>query len=107
MNSKILITAAALALFSLPALALDLQQARQQGLVGEQTTGYVAPLDNNPDVQRLATEVNAKRRQEYQRISQENGQPVDVVAKLAAQQIMQQLPSGAMYQDASGGWKKR
>lgn len=94
-------------MFAAPAFALDLQAARAQGLVGEQTSGYVAVIKANPDVQKLVAEVNAKRTQEYENISKQNGQPVPIVAKLAAEQIINNLPSGAIYQDAGGSWKTR
>ena len=90
-----------------PALALDLHGARSTGLVGEKSDGYIAALKPTPEVQSLVTDVNTKRQQEYTRISQEKGQPVDVVAKLAAQQIITQLTPGSAYQATDGSWKKR
>jgi uncharacterized protein len=94
-----------LVLFSFPALAMDLQSARAQGLVGEGRDGYVVAIDGS--AQGLVDEVNGKRRAEYTRISKENGQPVDVVAKIAAESIIEGLPSGAKYQGADGGWKRK
>jgi hypothetical protein len=90
-----------------PAFALDLQDARAQGLVGEKLTGYVAAVKASGDVNALVSEVNAKRKAEYQRISTSNGQPVDVVAKLASAQIIQGLSKGQLYEGADGSWKKR
>ena len=90
-----------------PALALDLHQARSTGLVGEKSDGYVAALNPTPEVQALVADVNAKRQQEYARISQQNGQPIDVVAKLAAQQIITKLDPGSSYMGTDGSWKKR
>lgn len=104
---KKFILAAAISFLAFPAYALDLQQARAQGLVGEQADGYAATLKPGAEVQALVAEVNARRRQEYERISKENGQPVDVVAKLAAVQIIQNLPAGSMYQSPGGGWVKK
>lgn len=97
----------ALMLLAVPAFALDLQAARTSGLVGETQTGYVEAVVNRPDVQALVKEVNDKRRQEYERISKANGQSVDVVAKLAAEQVINRLSAGFYYKDASGSWKKR
>jgi len=95
------------ALLAFPAFALDLQQARNSGMVGEKLDGYVAALQATPEVNTLVTEVNAKRKQEYARISAENGQPITIVAKLAAEQIINKLPAGARYQSPDGGWKTR
>lgn len=99
--------AVALMMIAMPALALDLQGARSQGLIGEKTDGYISVLKSSKEVDELTAEVNAKRKAEYARISKENGQPVDVVAKLAAGQVIAKLPAGAMYQDASGNWKAK
>lgn len=95
------------AVLAFPTWALDLQQARSQGLVGELPNGYVGVVQSNPEAQKLATDVNARRKQEYQRISKENGEPVAVVAKLAAVQIIQKLPSGSLYQSPDGRWVKK
>ncbi|MEJ0062253.1 MAG: YdbL family protein [Alphaproteobacteria bacterium] len=90
-----------------PAFALDLHQARSTGLIGEKADGYVAALKQDPEVNALAAEVNAKRRQEYERISKDNGQPADVVAKLAAVQVIKGLEPGTRYQGSDGSWKTR
>ncbi len=94
-----------LVLLSFPAMAMDLQGARAQGLVGEKLDGYVQAIDGS--AQALADEVNGKRKAEYARISAENGQPVSVVAKIAAEQIIANLPSGAKYQGVDGSWKTK
>jgi uncharacterized protein YdbL (DUF1318 family) len=90
-----------------PAFALDLHQARASGLVGEQLDGYAIALKANAEVSVLVAEVNTKRKEEYARISKGNGQTVDVVAKLAAQQIIAGLDAGSPYQGSDGSWKKR
>lgn len=92
---------------TLPAFALDLHQARSAGSIGETTKGYVAVVKSSPDVEELVASINAKRKQEYARISQGNGQSVDVVAKIAAEQIINNLDKGNLYQAADGSWQKR
>jgi uncharacterized protein YdbL (DUF1318 family) len=93
--------------FALPAMAIGLADARKQGMVGEKTDGYVAAIKSSGDVNALVSEINAKRKAEYTRISKENGQPVDVVAKLASPQIIEGLPAGSLYRAADGTWKTR
>lgn len=90
-----------------PALAMTLEQARTSQAVGEKLDGYVAAVTATPEVQALVSDINAKRQQEYARISGQNGQPVDVVAKLASQQIIGKLPAGSLYQAPGGGWVKK
>ena len=67
--------------------ALDLQTARAQGVIVEQPDGYVRVAISSAEAQKLAGEVNAGRKAEYEKISKANGQSVDVVAKVAAETI--------------------
>ncbi len=84
----------AASLIASSAFALDLHAARSSGQVGELPTGYVTALKPSAEVSALVAEVNAKRRAEYERISKQNGQPVDVVGKLAAPQIAKSVAAG-------------
>lgn len=74
-----------------PAFALDLHEARSKGLVQEQPSGYISAVQRSSDVESLVAEVNSKRRSEYERIAKENGQSVEIVGKLAAQEISKKL----------------
>jgi uncharacterized protein YdbL (DUF1318 family) len=107
MKQRILGAMAALVIMmaASPAFALGLHEARAAGILGEKKDGYVAVLKKSADADALANDVNDKRRQEYARISKEKGQPVDVVATLAAEQIINTLGKGEQYQDAGGSWK--
>ena len=107
MKRHIAIISTIAVLWAMPAFALELHEARASGQVGEKADGYVAAIAKSGEVSALVSEVNAKRKAEYMRISKENGQPVDVVAKLAAQQVIGSLPSGSQYQDAGGNWQKK
>ena len=98
---------AALTFTASAAFAMDLHQARSTGHIGEKLDGYVIALKPSAEVNAIVSEVNAKRRLEYARISKQNGQPVDVVAKLAAAQIISGLDAGSQYQGSDGSWKTR
>jgi uncharacterized protein YdbL (DUF1318 family) len=67
---------------ALPALALDLDEARAKGAVGERSDGYVAAVKDHPsdEVKQLVDEVNAKRRAYYEEIAGRNGAPVEAAA---------------------------
>lgn len=86
------------------AFAMGLSEARASGAVGEKADGYVAVIQDSAEANALAAEVNARRKAEYAKISAANSQPVAVVAKLAAEEIIQKLPAGSKYQNASGAW---
>lgn len=107
MKTRILTVFSIIVLLASPAMALDLQQARASGAVAEKPDGYVEGLQKNNEVAALVAEVNSKRKEEYTRISKENGQPVSVVAKLAAPQIISNLEPGSLYKDEKGNLKKR
>lgn len=81
-------------LFTAPAFALDLHSARASGAVAETPDGYVKAVQSSAEVEALVADVNAKRRAEYERISKQNGQPVDVVGKLAAPEIAKRAAAG-------------
>lgn len=98
---------ATIMLLAAPAYALDLHEARVSGVVGERLDGYIAARKDTPEIQALVSEVNAKREQEYNRISKENNQSVAVVAKLAAEQIINGLEPGFFFQEPDGSWKRR
>ncbi len=93
---------------ALPALALDLDEARAKGAVGERSDGFVAAVKDSPsdEVKALVDEVNAKRRAAYEEIAKRNGAPVEAVAALAGQKLIANLPAGQFVNDGSG-WKKK
>lgn len=107
MSFRFIAVTLAFILLAFPAMAADLHAARKAGLVGERLDGYVAVLKSTPEAESVAAAVNARRRQEYARISAENKQPADVVAKLAAAQIIQSLEPGDYYQGSDLSWKRR
>lgn len=91
------------------AFAITLQEAKSQGLVGEQRDGYVGFVVDNPpsEVAQLVTEVNNERRQRYQQIAQENGITVQQVQALAYQQAVEATQAGHYLQNASGAWVRK
>ncbi len=90
-----------------PAMAMTLDDARRTGAVGERLDGLLTVLRPSPKVNTLVADINTKRQKEYQRISKQNGQPVDIVAKLAAKQIINKLPPKSIYQAPNNGWVTR
>lgn len=91
---KHLMIAALISVFAMSAYALDLHSARSSGVVAETPEGFIKAVKSSPEVDALVADVNAKRRAEYQRISKQNGQPVDVVGKLAAPEIAKSIAAG-------------
>jgi len=94
-------------LLPLPALALTLDEAKAQGLVGERMDGYLGPVENTPEVVALVKNINQQRRAEYEKIAASNGQAVSVVQSLAAQKAYAKTPAGFFIQDNAGNWVRK
>jgi uncharacterized protein YdbL (DUF1318 family) len=95
--------------FALPAAAIDLDQARTQGLVGERADGLVAAVAASPaaDVRALVDSINAARLAEYKSIAQKNGTPLDAVQTVAGDKQLQRAKENKWFvMDASGRWSK-
>ncbi len=88
------------------AWAIDIRDAKEQGLVGEANTGYLAAVKSPPsaDVRSLIAEVNAKRQEEFQSTATKTGATVEQVAFRFYQLAVQKTAPGHYYQDASGNW---
>lgn len=87
--------------------ALDLQTAKAQGLVGETTTGYLAPVDpGHVEATRLAASINAQRKQQYEEIALRNNTPLLAVEQLAAKQAIEKTPPGQFIR-VNGTWRKK
>lgn len=90
------------------AFALSLDDAKQQGLVGERPDGYLGIVSTStPDVVSLVKATNNARRAEYDRIAAQTGQPRNVIEQLAAKKAYEMTPRGQYVQDGSGGWRKQ
>ncbi|MEA1889407.1 MAG: YdbL family protein [Pseudomonadota bacterium] len=77
----------ALTLFAVPASALDLGQAKAQGLVKETASGYLVAAQPSAEVKALVSKINAGRKAEYQRIATKNGTPLSAVEQQAGKKL--------------------
>lgn len=93
--------------FSCNAFALTLQEAKAQGLVGEQPNGYLGAVANpNAETSELIAQVNGQRRAEYQKISTQRNVPLQQVEVLAGQQAIDMTAAG-MYIQVDGTWTRK
>ena len=92
--------------FSAPAMADALDDARAAGVVGERPDGLVAPVSANApaNVLSLVQSVNAKRMEKYQQIANQKGVPVEQIGAIAGEKIIGKLKAGFYYMDSSGTW---
>jgi uncharacterized protein len=103
---RTVLAAAALA-FSAAAFSLSLEEAKSQGLVGEQPSGYLGVVGSaTPEVAKLVQEINQKRKSAYEAIAQRNGTQLTAVEQLAGKKAIEQTPSGQFVRLPSGEWAK-
>ena len=88
--------------------AMDLDQAKQQGLVGEQMNGYLGIVSGaSAEVKALVSDINDKRKQNYQSIAKKNSLDLGTVEKLAGQKAIERTAPGNFVQSSSGSWVKK
>lgn len=94
---------------SSPADALTLDEARAQGLIGEQPNGYLGlvPGQSNAQASTLVEQINAKRRAAYQSVADSNGTSLSSVEALAGRKLIGRLQAGQWFQDPGGQWRRR
>ncbi|MCX2982951.1 DUF1318 domain-containing protein [Halieaceae bacterium IMCC14734] len=97
---------ALLTLLSNPAWALDLSEAKTQGMVGETHTGYIAAVEPAAKVNSLVSDINAKRKQHYQAIATQNRISLQAVEARAGLKAIEKTPSG-QYINTGSGWQKK
>ena len=89
--------------------AMSLQDAKTQGLVGEQPDGYLGLVKSNAsaEVKALMSDINAKRKQAYQAIAQKNHTDLNVVESLAGKKAIERTPNGQYVRLPSGQWIRK
>ncbi len=93
----------------LPSWGLTLEEAKTQGMVGEQPNGYLGIVQPGApaEVQALVNDVNQKRRQTYEDISRRNATKLEAVEMLAGKTAIDNTKPGHFIQRPSGQWVKK
>lgn len=106
---KKIIAAIGLLLLLQNAWAIDIRDAKEQGLVGEASNGYIAAVQSpaSAEVRALIADVNGKRKAQFSQTSQKTGTTAAQVAHRFYELAVQRTAPGHYYQDASGQWKKK
>lgn len=91
------------------AWAIDLQSAKDQGLVGEANNGYLAAVQKpaSAEVKALISDVNAKRKAQFEKTAANTNTTQLQVSNRFYQLAVQRTKPGHYYQDKSGRWKKK
>lgn len=95
--------------WSAPTWAISLQDAKAQGLVGEQANGYLGLVKASAgaEVKAMMNNINAQRKKEYQAIARRNNTELKVVEALAGKKAIDRTPPGQYVKLPSGQWVKK
>ena len=91
------------------AWAIDLQDAKTQGLVGEGNNGYLAAVQTpaSAEVKTLIANVNAKRKAQFENTAMKTNTTVLQVSNRFYELAVEKTRAGHYYQDRDGRWKKK
>lgn len=91
------------------AWAIDIHSAKDQGLVGEANTGYIAAVKTpaSAEVQQLIRSVNAGRKAEFESAAARTGATLEQVRARFYQLAVNKSSPGHYYQDARGSWQRK
>lgn len=89
--------------------ALDIQQAKNAGWIGEQRDGYVGLVNTSApaDARALVKEINDARRANYRSIASRTGADLRSVELLAAEKALKKTQPGHYVQTESGSWTRK
>ncbi len=99
---KIFVLFALMVSFSV--FALDLSDAKEQGLVGEQSNGLLGVVEVSQQAKELVEDINAKRLVKYKQIAEKNGMTLEQVSVLAGEKTIKKTPAGQYIQNSVGQW---
>jgi len=80
-------------LFSSAVFALTLDQAKQQGRVGETLSGYIVAIKQDKETLALVQQINTGRAEKYQEVANNNHISREDVAKMAGQKLVERAAS--------------
>jgi uncharacterized protein YdbL (DUF1318 family) len=89
------------------AWAISLGAAKQQGLVGEMSNGYLGVVVNSPEAKNLVNSVNQKRKQIYIDLARKNKITMEQVTALAGKKALAKTKPGHFIKNTSGQWIKK
>ncbi len=91
------------------AWAIDIKDAKSQGLIGEANTGYIAAVQSpaSAEVRALIADVNGKRKTRFESTAKKTGTTVAQVANRFYELAVQKTAPGNYYQDSGGRWQKK
>lgn len=84
----------------------QLSSAKQQGLVGEQTNGYLGVVKNQNNATTIVNLINNARKQQYQKMAASHKVKLNEIEALAGKKAIQKTAAG-LYIKVDGRWMKK
>jgi len=91
-------------ILSFSVFAIELSDAKQQGLVGERVDGLLGVIEASREVKELVNDINSQRLTVYKQIAEKNAMTIEQVSVLAGQKAIKKTPKGQYIQNTSGQW---
>ena len=101
-----IITLVSAVCMSFSAWAISLDDAKNQGLVGEDSSGYLGLVVQNEEAKAVVDDINAKRKAQYLKLAKKNNLSLSQVEALAAAKTIEKTQSGH-YVEVNGNWVKK
>ncbi|HEA17830.1 hypothetical protein LCGC14_2290290 [marine sediment metagenome] len=106
-NKKLnMITLLSAVCLSFSAWAISLDDAKNQGLVGEDSSGYLGLVVQNAAAKAVVDEINAKRKAQYLKLAKKNNLSLAQVEALAAAKTIEKTQAGH-FVEVNGKWVKK
>lgn len=83
-----------------------LPAAKEAGLLGEQSNGYLGVVRASGNAAEVAQQINAARKAEYQKVARDNGISLNDVELIAGQKAIDRTPRG-QYIKLNGQWRQK
>lgn len=82
--------------------------AKRQGIVGEQADGYLGLVSTAAvDVRAAVGEINEGRRRVYEQAAARTGVSVEAAGQAAGRQLIERVPAGQFYRSVDGAWRRK
>ena len=101
-----IITLVSAVCMSFSAWAISLDDAKNEGFVGEDSSGYLGLVVQNAEAKAVVDDINAKRKAQYLKLAKKNNLSLSQVEALAAAKTIEKTQSGH-YVEVNGNWVKK
>lgn len=90
------------------AWALNIDDAKSQGLIGELSNGYLGLINNsNSEAKKLTEDINRKRRAAYAAKAKKAGVELKIIEIRIGERLQQRAKKGEYIQRSNGQWQRK